>query len=316
MSNTRYNIHPDFSKLPVITLGFGPLLLWLLNTLMRLQCFFVKRKLQVELNAHPVQSGDGHRFTVFAMVPPGLTQPAPALVYYHGGGFAMTYGGLHLKNCERYAIEAQCIVIFVDYRLAPRQPFPDGFNDCHAALQWTLQQAGALGIDAQRVAVGGDSAGGALAAGVAQRARDENLGNLCAQFLIYPVLDNRCDSDSATEFIDVPVWNALSNRAMWRMYLSRYPQAEPPPPYAAPGRGALHDLPLSYIETAEFDPLRDEGLQLATALEQQGIPVVRNATLQTVHGFDAMAKSQLTAQAMDRRIAFLAEAFHGQAAVA
>jgi acetyl esterase/lipase len=143
---------------------------------------------------------------------------------------------------------------------------------------------------------------------VAQKSRDEKLIKLCAQLLIYPVLDNTCSTPSATEFVDVPVWNARSNRHMWDMYLSRYRETAIPA-YAAPGHGQLHHLPMTYVETAEFDPLRDEGLSYIAALQQQGIEVFINETKQTVHGYDAMAKSEISKRSMLARIAFLNQAF-------
>jgi acetyl esterase len=304
----KYDIHPDFAKFPVITLKFGALTLWLINTLMKLQCFFVKRSLKLSVADHRIARADGSGVTVLTMTPHGLAKPAPALIYYHGGGFGITYSSLHLQNCERYANEAGCVVVFVTYRLAPKHPFPAGFDDSYAALEWVLQQADHLGIDTSRIAVGGDSAGGALAAGVAQKARDEGLAPLCAQLLVYPVLDNTCSTPSATDFIDVPLWNAKSNRHMWNMYLSRYPDPEAPP-YAAPGHGLLQNLPLSYVETAEFDPLRDEGLKHISDLKEQGVEVVVNETKQTIHGYDGNTKSDIARRSMRERIAFLKQSF-------
>ena len=223
MSN-KYNIHPDFAKFPVLTLKFSPWILWLINLIMKIQRFVTKRSFNLSIDHHQVNREDGSSLKITTMTPLGIEKPAPALIYYHGGGFAMTYGGLHLNNCERYANEAGCIVIFVKYQLAPKHPFPSGFDDCYAALDWAVRQAGSLGIDSQRIAVGGDSAGGAFAAGVAQKARDENVASLCGQLLIYPVLDHSCSTPSATNFVDVPLWNATSNQRMWDMYLSRLPQ--------------------------------------------------------------------------------------------
>lgn len=306
--NNPYDIHPDFAKLPVVTLKFNAVILWLINTLAKLQRFFVRRSLKLTVDNHTITRADGSQINAFTMTPPGLTKPAPALIYYHGGGFGITYAGLHLQNCERYANEARCIVVFAPYRLAPKNPFPAGFDDCYTALEWTVREAENLGIDASRIAVGGDSAGGALAAGVAQKARDEKLVQLCAQFLIYPVLDNTCSTPSATDFVDVPVWNAVSNRYMWDMYLRHYRGPEAPL-YAAPGHGLLQDLPLTYVETAEFDPLRDEALNHASALQQHGIDVVLNETKQTVHGYDAQANSEISKRSLLARIAFLTRAF-------
>ena len=306
--NKKYDVHPDFAKIPVITFRFNPLLMAAIGALTRALTFLTKRSYDLDITRHKVTSDDGSVFPVIIMTPHGLQKPAPALVYYHGGAFAMPHASLHLENCERYANEAGCVVVFVDYRLAPKHPFPCGFNDCYASLQWTIQHAETLGIDIQRIAVGGDSAGGAFAAGVAQKAGDEGLVSLCAQLLIYPVLDNTCATVSATEFVDTPLWNAVSNHRMWQMYLSRYRDTLAPP-YAAPAFGELSQLPLSYVETAEFDPLRDEGLHYASALERNGVSVVTNETRQTIHGYDANAKSDITKASMRKRIEFLKQAF-------
>lgn len=306
--NRQYDIHPDFAKFPVLTFRFSPLLLWLINALSKIQRSFARRALELLVEEHFIARADGSRLKVFTMTPHGLAKPAPALVYYHGGAFAMTYASLHLQNCARYANEAGCIVVFVEYRLAPRHPFPAGFDDCYGALQWVVRQSESLGIDSGRIAVGGDSAGGALAAGVAQKARDERLVRLCAQLLIYPVLDNRCATPSATDFVDVPLWNAISNRRMWDMYLRAYRDGKTPA-YAAPGLEPVQNLPLSYVETAEFDPLRDEGRDYASALQRHGIEVTVNDTRRTIHGYDGNGKSDLARRSVAERIAFLKKAF-------
>lgn len=304
----KYDIHPDFARIPSITFRFSAPIMGLINASMKVQRKFAKRKFALDINRQAIASTDGSRFDVIVMTPHNLHKPAPALLYYHGGAFAMSYASLHLDSCERYANEAGCVVIFVDYRLGPKYPFPNGFDDCYAALAWAVREANTLGIDSNRIAVGGDSAGGALAAGVAQKARDEQLVELCAQLLIYPVLDNRCSTPSATEFVDVPLWNAISNRRMWAMYLSRYRQGELPP-YAAPGLGELQHLPLTYVETAEFDPLRDEGRNYIGALRAQGVEVVANETRQTIHGYDGVASNPIAQESLQERIRFLQRAF-------
>lgn len=304
----KYDIHPDFARFPVITFRFTPMIIGLINGVMRMQRALARRSANLATARHTLSSADGGRFDIITMTPHGMQRPAPALVYYHGGAFAMSYASSHLDYCERYANESGCVVVFVDYRLGPKYPFPCGFDDSYAALEWTVREAGKLGVDIHRIAVGGDSAGGALAAGVAQKARDEKLLDLCAQLLIYPVVDNSCSTESATEFVDVPLWNAVSNLRMWEMYLSRYRGADVPP-YAAPATGALQDLPLAYVETAEFDPLRDEGRHYASALEAHGVPVVRNDTRGTIHGYDGNARSAIALDSMRRRIEFLQQAF-------
>jgi len=310
---SKYNIHPDFAKFPSFTFRFSPLIMWLINVLMKVQRKFTRRERALVSKTHTLASADGSRFDVIVMTPHNLQKPAPALLYFHGGAFAMTYANMHLDSCERYANEAGCVVVFVDYRLGPKYPFPSGFDDCYAALAWVLRKAGQLGVDSARIAVGGDSAGGALAAGVAQKARDEQLVALCGQLLIYPVTDSTCSTPSATEFVDVPLWNAISNRRMWAMYLSRYRQGDLPP-YAAPGLGQLQNLPVSYVETAEFDPLRDEGRNYIDALRAQGIEVIANETRQTIHGYDSVDSNPITQDSMQQRIRFLQRAFTPSAA--
>lgn len=305
---TEYAIHADFAKLPGFTLKFKQPLLALINTMAKAQRYFTKRSLSVQLENHSLTRSDGSKLRVFTLTPPGVGDAAPVLVYYHGGGFGITYAGLHVTNCQRYAIESGCKIVFVEYRLAPKCAFPDGFDDCYQTLEWTLANAKTLGIDPQRIAVGGDSAGGALAAGVAQKARDKNLTDLCGQLLIYPVTDHTCSTESATQFDDVPVWNAISNRYMWAMYLKNFSGGDAPD-YAAPGHGDTANLSLCYVETAEFDPLRDEGLAYSSALKADGVEVVDHFAAGAVHGYDAMEDSEITRQGMQARVDFLRQAF-------
>lgn len=306
----KYKIHDDFKKLPVLSVQFKPWIIALLNTAVkadrRVRCLRVSQPVSRE--THRLYSSDGVAFDVITIKPNRATDRLPVLLYFHGGAFAMTYATSHLQFCERYAYEANCAVVFVDYRLGPKYPFPAGFNDCYQSLQWLLSHEATEGFDTQRVIVGGDSAGGALAAGVAQKANDEDL-TLAGQLLIYPVADHKCSTDSAQQFDDVPVWNAVSNQRMWDMYLGA--QRDTPPKYAVPGQGeSLQGLPMAYIETAEFDPLRDEGLEYAEQLHASGVVVTRNETQGTVHGFDVNTKSAITEGALTARIGFLRQVFN------
>ena len=228
-------------------------------------------------------------------------------MYYHGGAFALTYTHEHIHYALRYAREANCHVIFPDYRLGPLHPFPHGFNDCYATLSWVRDHAESLGIDLNRVAVGGDSAGGALAASVSQRNRDEGAIRLCGQMLVYPVADYECKTRSAREFCDTLQWNSRSNINLWKMYLRDC--AGVAPAYASPIHGDLQDLPTAYVETAEFDPLHDEGIYYAHALMEQGCEVQINETSGTVHGFDRVKESAVTRAAVEARIGFLRRIF-------
>ena len=304
------NMHEDYRNIRSFNISFNRVMIWLLNTFFAVERFLHCRKPNPALTTERrvLTSADGDRFSAIVMKPATAIGTLPVLLYYHGGAFALSWASLHQLACERYALEAQCMVILVDYRLGPRKPFPAGFQDCYAAYQWVLAEAQALGADASRIAVMGDSAGGALSAGVAQRALDEG-GSICGQALIYPVLDSDCKTLSATQFDTTPVFNAESNRRMWRMYLKNVP-AGLDPEYASPGhRKELAGLPQTYLETAEFDPLRDEGLEYAARLTSAGVNVDLNATSGTVHGYELAANNPSVEKSMRRRIEALRDFF-------
>ena len=256
-----------------------------------------------------------------ATVPALLYEPATrfsrgCLLYLHGGAFAMKGAAYHYRRARAYAERAGCSVLYADYRLAPRYPFPTPLYDCLNALIWLLERASDLGIDPAHVAVGGDSAGGALAASLCFVARDE-LGFVpCAQMLAYPVTDRAAEGESMQRFTDVPMFNARQVPAMWRFYLGREGRRSSEaerllaehPEYAAPmdvSDARLVGLPPTYVETCEFDCLHDEALAYAGRLAGAGVSVEVNETHGTVHGYDFVFDCALTHDAIERRVTFL-----------
>jgi acetyl esterase len=212
--------------------------------------------------------------------------PLAALVFFHGGGFVTSSIATHDPLCRALANGAGCVVVSVDYRLAPEYRFPAAVEDCYAAAQWVSANAAALGIDPTRVAVGGDSAGGTLAAVVARWARDRAGPPLAFQLLIYPIADYLPDLPSRREhkyLISEPdlVW-------VWGHYLNN--ATEGADPSVAPLRAAdLRRLPRALVVTAEFDPLRDEGELYAARLREAGVPVDLTRYDGMFHGFVSMA---------------------------
>ena len=160
--------------------------------------------------------------------------PSPCLLYIHGGGFCFEDAPYIHRIVMRYAKEASCTVVFVHYRTSDRHPYPIPFQDCCTALDYVWTHHAQLNIDPHRIAVGGDSAGGCLAALCAQWARDHAHIPICFQLLIYPVTDLRMSSPSMHAFKDSPFWNAKLNERMWKIYLRDCPDGAPP--YAAPRR--------------------------------------------------------------------------------
>ncbi len=216
--------------------------------------------------------------------------PSPALVFFHGGAFVIGDRYTEELRCLRYCAEAGCVVVSVDYRLAPEDPFPAGVDDCYAGLLWTVAHAAELGIDPRRVGVGGSSAGGALAAAVALMARDRGGPALAVQILNYPVIDDRMRSASMRSFSATPLWTSGATADMWRHYLGDPDSRGDVSPYAAPGRAEdLSGLPPAYVLTAELDPLRDEGIEYATRLMAAGVPTELHTVAGACHGFDIIA---------------------------
>jgi acetyl esterase/lipase len=221
---------------------------------------------------------------VLVFTPDGGTA-RPALVYMHGGGFVLGNAEGDRFLPARIAAETPAVVVSVDYRLAPEHPFPAPVEDCYAALAWTARHAGDLGVDPARIGIGGVSAGGGLAAGVALLARDRGGPALCFQLLDVPELDDRLDTPSMREFGDTPLWSRPNATASWQHYLGPQADGARVSPYAAPARAAdLSGLPPAYVSVCQFDPLRDEGIEYAQRLVRHGVPTELHLFPGTFHG--------------------------------
>ncbi|WP_329172125.1 alpha/beta hydrolase [Streptomyces sp. NBC_01477] len=233
---------------------------------------------------------------------PSAERPLPALLYYFGGGW--TLGSIDTADvlCRTLAAEAGCLVVTVGYRLAPEHPFPAAVHDCHAALRWVAECAGDLGADPARLAVGGDSAGGNLAAAVTLLARAAGDLPLAAQLLVYPNTDQLADDGSMRDNADPWLFNHHSVAWYARHYLA--PGADAADPLASPLRADdLSGLPPALVITAEYDPLRDQGEAYARRLAEAGVPVQLNRYLGMAHGFFAMAGTVDAASTANRQAA-------------
>jgi acetyl esterase/lipase len=212
----------------------------------------------------------------------------PALVFFHGGGWVIGDLETHDALCRSLANESGAKVIAVDYRLAPEHKFPAAPDDCYAATKWVETNAATLGIDPNRIAVGGDSAGGNLAAVVCQMAKQKGGPHLVFQLLIYPVTQMRANTDSMTSFAE---GYFLERRTMdWFFDQYSDPSVDPTDPRISPLAAAdLSGLPRAYIVTAGFDPLRDEGKAYADKLNRAGVAAVYVDYPSMIHGFFGMS---------------------------
>jgi acetyl esterase/lipase len=232
--------------------------------------------------------------------------PRPGLFEIHGGGFMMGDIAMMDPWCQRVAAEIDAVVVSVEYRLAPEHPFPAGLEDCYAALVWMATEAKRLGIDPERIAVAGQSAGGGLAAAIALLARDRGGPKLCFQVLEIPELDDRLDTPSMLAFHDTPLWNRPNAVWSWKHYLGPGHTGEVSP-YAAPARAEnLAGLPPAYISTMEFDPLRDEGILYGLRLLQAGVSVELHSFPGTFHGSALIQHAEVSRRNMDEVFAVLA----------
>jgi acetyl esterase/lipase len=216
--------------------------------------------------------------------PSAPTGLAPGLLDIHGGGFVVGSIDMEHAGAARLVRALGIVVVAVEYRLAPENPFPAGLEDCYAALEWMAAESRDLGIDTARLGVYGQSAGGGLAAALSLLARDRGGPSLCFQYLGIPELDDRLETPSMQQFVDTPVWHRPNAVLSWRYYLG--PDADGQiSPYAAPARATdLSGLPPAYVSTMEFDPLRDEGILYALRLLQAGVPVELHQYPGTFHG--------------------------------
>lgn len=227
--------------------------------------------------------------------PAGMTGALPCVYWMHGGGLVLgSYAGEDARF-DRWCQVFGCVGVSVEYRLAPETPYPGPLEDCYAGLRWVHEHADEIGVDTTKVGIGGVSAGGGLAAGLALLARDRGELPVAWQLLIYPMLDDRQITESST-WID-PVWPPSANTYGWTAYLGEAKGGPDVPAYAAPARATdLAGLPPTLVTVGAIDGFSDEDIDYAVRLRHAGVPVELHVYPGAPHGFDGFGAGTVIAQ--------------------
>lgn len=249
--------------------------------------FMAFRKKDPDVTMKVVDLGDAQ---VRLFVPKGAKTGA-GLVWIHGGGMVVGRAFVNDIDCAKYAKELGAVVASVEYRIAPKHPYPAAIDDCYAVWSWFLENAEKLGVDPERIAISGQSAGGGLSAALAQRILDEGGVQPAAQCLFYPMLDDRTALNEELTAIHHLGWDNLNNNFGWSAYLGQPAGSPETPPWAVPGRrDDLSGLPPTWIGIGNKDLFFDESKSYAARLEKAGIPCELIVVDGAPHGFDLLAE--------------------------
>ena len=259
-----------------------------------------------------VQGLDGNpEINVRIYTPKDKDKILPGVIYFHGGGYVSGSVEFFDANCRTFVKNVNCVLVSVDYRLAPDHRFPAAVDDCYGATCWFSENASELGVDPMRIAVVGPSAGGGLTAAVCLMARDHKFPAIAFQMPLYPMLDDRFITQSSNEVLDGRIWNSIASKRAWKMYLG---DAENDvSPYAAPSRETdLSNLPPAYTCVGDLDPFRDETINYVARLSQAGNAVEFHLYPGCFHGSDMMATdAEIGKRVTNEYILALRLALHG-----
>lgn len=264
----------------------------------------------------PAVAGVDHRVITLPGGPLHLYRPeqggnGAALLWLHGGGYLIGSPKQDHALCTRICRELGLVVAAASYRLAPEHPFPAALDDAQAAWQWLQEQALALGVDPRRVVIGGQSAGGGLAASLVHRLRDLNVDpQPKGQWLFYPMLDDCTATRRELDLPRHPLWSNQNNVVGWRSYLEREPGDAQAPIAAVPARRAdLSGLPPTWIGIGNVDLFHEECVRHARRLEQAGVPVTLLEVAGAPHGFDGLAsKTAIARRFTEASLSWLSQA--------
>ncbi len=292
--NLKFNKYPisnEFGIYKLYKIPFNDRIFANADKLMSMIPKTVKENKKISFKTKTIKSFDNEKIDIYIFEPKKL-ETQKILLYIHGGGFVYRGAKNHYSFCKKIAEEGLCTVVYVDYRLAYKYKYPIPVEDAFSAYEYILKNSKKY----NKIIIGGDSAGGCLAIDVIRKANELNLPLPNYLFLLYPVLDKRMNTDSMKKYTDTPIWNSVLNKKMWELYLGDNKD------YISPGE--MEDvsfMPKTYIETAEYDCLHDEGIEFSQKLKKENIDVIVNETKQTMHGFD-IKNGKITRRIINERM--------------
>jgi acetyl esterase/lipase len=301
-------VHPElkkstaaFPKLPVAS-GLGRKLSRFLLPLL-----LPKAKVPAGVSIEWVKSASGQRLRTYT---PAGNQTRAAMLYIHGGGMMIGAPQMDDGLLSNLAAELDILIVSPEYRLAPENPYPAPMDDCHEAWKWMLDNSSKLGINTQKMAIGGESAGGGLAAGLVLRIHDEGGQRPIAQWLFCPMLDDRTAQDRSLDGVDHFIWSNKLNLAGWSSYLSTKFGTDQVPAYAAPSRRVdFNGLPKAWIGVGDVELFYQEDKKYAESLKAAGVPCELDVVAGGPHAFEGMAPdAQVSKDYMARAKSWLTSA--------
>lgn len=306
---TKYGIDSELAKLARQKAPSNIYLYPMINMVKKLSICASDDKVTVKKYVTPGYANG--KLSTFVIEPKKNSDILPCIVFYHGGGLLLKASTAHYQIAKWYAEMAKCKVVFTDYRLLPKNRYPVPVEDCYGTYKWILDCADMLGINRDKIIVAGDSAGGNLAAAVTLMLWDRVQISPSGAMLIYPVTDRRMITESMKKFTDTPVWDAALTKMFWKAYLGN--QDPKQIQYASPIEAeSLAHFPNVYMEVAEFDCLRDEGVAFAERLREEGVFTELHEVKGACHGYETALESRMVEESIQRRIRWIQSVFNGQ----
>lgn len=304
MKNRKYDFHPDFKRWEKFNFSLNRFSLFFFRNTLGQLFYFQPNSKDVKTKYIKIRAIDNKKVRCILYEPKNINDNAPCLIYFHGGGFVLPAGPYHYKYCRQYAKECNCKVIFVNYRLSPKHKFPAVLNDSFGVYKYVYDNADKFNINKNKIAFGGDSAGGSISISTSIMAIEEKYPLPCGQLLIYPAVGINDETESMKLYTDTPMCNSNDIKKYLNYYFENKEDQEHI--YADPIKYVNKtNTPPAYIETAEYDCLRDGAINYHQKLLEKEISSTLYQTKQTMHGYDIVTKSSISKKSMEKRIEFL-----------